>query len=335
MTMQLRRTDLPRSGRDRPGGGCAVGAFRRRAPSPYPDIVSQRPRVRSPPSGPDAALRRHVRLDRGRHQAGRDQHQHQVQDGGATGPDAVRGVLRRGVLPWSVLRRGARAIPRSLGPGSSSIRPALRLTNAHGVDKATEIEVVTLDGGKHRAKVIWRGQEDRPRRAQARRREGRVYARLGDSDRVQRRLGPAVGSPFGSSTRSPPASSAPSSAARPGALRRFSPDGRRHQSRQLRWPPVNMQGEVVGINTAIVAGGSGIGFAIPSNMARKIYTELRDKGRVTRPARRLDPAADPRARASFGSKDAKGVLDQRGHAGQPGRKSGLPRATSCSSSADA
>src|SRR5439155_1464251 len=47
-------------------------------------------------------------------------------------------------------------------------------------------------------------------------------------------------------------------------------------------PLVNMQGEVIGINTAIVAGGSGIGFAIPSNMARKIYTELLDKGRVTR-----------------------------------------------------
>jgi serine protease Do len=38
----------------------------------------------------------------------------------------------------------------------------------------------------------------------------------------------------------------------------------------------------VGINTAIVAGGQGIGFAIPVNMAKGIIPQLRDKGKVTR-----------------------------------------------------
>ena len=47
-------------------------------------------------------------------------------------------------------------------------------------------------------------------------------------------------------------------------------------------PLVDMQGHVVGINTAIVASGQGIGFAIPVDMAKRITTQLKDKGEVTR-----------------------------------------------------
>lgn len=47
-------------------------------------------------------------------------------------------------------------------------------------------------------------------------------------------------------------------------------------------PLFNMRGEVIGINTAIVAGGQGIGFAIPSNMAKEVLLQLHDKGKVTR-----------------------------------------------------
>jgi serine protease Do len=43
-----------------------------------------------------------------------------------------------------------------------------------------------------------------------------------------------------------------------------------------------MRGEVIGINTAIVAGGQGIGFAIPSSMAKEVLLQLHDKGKVTR-----------------------------------------------------
>ena len=47
-------------------------------------------------------------------------------------------------------------------------------------------------------------------------------------------------------------------------------------------PLFNMRGEVIGINTAIVAGGQGIGFAIPINLAKEVLLQLRDKGSVTR-----------------------------------------------------
>jgi len=47
-------------------------------------------------------------------------------------------------------------------------------------------------------------------------------------------------------------------------------------------PLFNMKGEVVGINTAIVAQGQGIGFAIPINMAKALLPDLKGKGYVTR-----------------------------------------------------
>ncbi|HEX4125134.1 MAG TPA: trypsin-like peptidase domain-containing protein, partial [Tepidisphaeraceae bacterium] len=50
-------------------------------------------------------------------------------------------------------------------------------------------------------------------------------------------------------------------------------------------PLVNIQGEVVGINTAIASrsgGFQGIGFAIPSNEAKFVYNSLKDTGKVTR-----------------------------------------------------
>jgi Do/DeqQ family serine protease len=47
-------------------------------------------------------------------------------------------------------------------------------------------------------------------------------------------------------------------------------------------PLVNLKGEVIGINTAIVATGQGIGFAIPANMVRRVMGQLIDRGKVTR-----------------------------------------------------
>ncbi len=47
-------------------------------------------------------------------------------------------------------------------------------------------------------------------------------------------------------------------------------------------PLVNLKGQVVGINTAIVAAGQGIGFAIPINMVKRVVDQLVDKGKVVR-----------------------------------------------------
>lgn len=47
-------------------------------------------------------------------------------------------------------------------------------------------------------------------------------------------------------------------------------------------PLINMKGEVVGINTMIIAGGQGIGFAIPIDMAKNVVKQLADNGEMTR-----------------------------------------------------
>lgn len=47
-------------------------------------------------------------------------------------------------------------------------------------------------------------------------------------------------------------------------------------------PLVDVKGRVVGVNTAISEKGQGIGFAVPSNLVRAVYGQLRDKGRVVR-----------------------------------------------------
>jgi serine protease Do/serine protease DegQ len=86
-------------------------------------------------------------------------------------------------------------------------------------------------------------------------------------------------------------------------------------------PLLNLQGRVIGINTAIVATGQGIGFAIPINMAREVMGQLISRGRVagyrdpdlTRSRRRLRPARHGR-RAHL-----------RRHEGQPRRCGGDAR----------
>lgn len=47
-------------------------------------------------------------------------------------------------------------------------------------------------------------------------------------------------------------------------------------------PLLNMAGQVVGINTAIIASGQGIGFAIPSNMAAKIIDQIKEGKKISR-----------------------------------------------------
>jgi serine protease Do len=216
---------------------------------------------------------------------------------------------------------------RSLGSGVIIDPSGIALTNAHVVEKATEIEVITLDGSKHKAKII--GLDKKTDLAVLKLDDGKAkfaFARLGDSDRMQ--VGDwviAVGSPFGlQSTVTAGIISAKARQIGQGPFDDFLQTDAAINPGNSGGPLVNMQGEVVGINTAIVAGGSGIGFAIPSNMARKIYTELQTKGRVTRGwlGVSIQPLTADLAN-SFGAKDTKGVLISDVVPDSPAGKAGL------------
>ena len=89
-------------------------------------------------------------------------------------------------------------------------------------------------------------------------------------------------------------------------------------------PLLNVYGEVVGINTAIVASGQGIGFAIPVNMAKPIFTQLIAKGSVSRGyiGVTIQPVTEELAK-SFGLKEAKGALVNDVIKGSPADKAGV------------
>jgi len=216
---------------------------------------------------------------------------------------------------------------RSLGSGVIIDSGGVALTNAHVVERATEIEIITLDGSKHKAKVV--GLDKKTDLAVLRLDDGKgkfPSIRLGDSDKMQ--VGDwviAVGSPFGlQATVTAGIISAKARQIGQGPFDDFIQTDAAINPGNSGGPLVNMQGEVIGINTAIVAGGSGIGFAIPSNMARKIYSELLAKGKVTRGwlGVSIQPLT-PELAKSFNAKDSKGVLISDVVGDSPAAKAGL------------
>ena len=89
-------------------------------------------------------------------------------------------------------------------------------------------------------------------------------------------------------------------------------------------PLVNLKGEVIGINTAIVATGQGIGFAIPANMAKRVTSQLIDRGKVMRGwiGVSLQPITTELAQ-SLGLPDTRGAIVARVHPGSPAEVAGL------------
>jgi Do/DeqQ family serine protease len=89
-------------------------------------------------------------------------------------------------------------------------------------------------------------------------------------------------------------------------------------------PLVNLKGEVIGINTAIVAAGQGIGFAIPANMVKRVIAQLLDRGRVTRGwiGISVQPLTAELAQ-SLGLKDTKGAVVARVYPDGPAAKAGI------------
>lgn len=89
-------------------------------------------------------------------------------------------------------------------------------------------------------------------------------------------------------------------------------------------PLLNMSGEVIGINTAIVAQGQGIGFAIPSNMAERVIADLKEHKKVSRGWIGVNiQRVDENTARALGLKEAKGALLGGVMPGEPADKAGL------------
>lgn len=89
-------------------------------------------------------------------------------------------------------------------------------------------------------------------------------------------------------------------------------------------PLLNLDGEVIGINTAIIASGQGIGFAIPSSMARRIIDQLRENKRVSRGWIGVTiQDVDENTAKALGLKEPEGALISSVMPGQPADKGGI------------
>jgi serine protease Do len=219
---------------------------------------------------------------------------------------------------------------RSLGSGVIVDPSGIVLTNAHVVERAADIEVVTADGKKHKAKLV--GVDRKTDVAVLRLQGSGPYpaAPLGDSDKTK--VGDwvlAIGSPFGlqQTVTAGIISAKGRSIGQGGPFDDFLQTDAAINPGNSGGPLVNMAGEVIGINSAILSrsgGNVGIGFAIPANMARRIYTELVAKGKITRGwlGVSIQPLT-PELAKGFGLKEPKGVLLSDVISESPAEKAGL------------
>jgi len=93
---------------------------------------------------------------------------------------------------------------------------------------------------------------------------------------------------------------------------------------------VNDRGELIGVNTAIIAHGSegnqGIGFAIPANMARNVMQQIVEHGKVTRAYLGIVPQdVTPSIAKAFGEKEPRGALVGDVSRNSPASRSGLEK----------
>jgi serine protease Do len=176
---------------------------------------------------------------------------------------------------------------RSLGSGFIISRNGYVLTNNHVISGADEIFVSLSDESEqeYRAKVA--GKDDNTDIALIKIQSDRddfPVAVLGDSDSLE--IGDwiiAIGNPFGfGHTLTQGIVSAKARVIGAGPYDNFIQTDAAINPGNSGGPLINMDGEVVGINTAIVSSAQGIGFAIPINMAKQILQELRDTGEVSR-----------------------------------------------------
>jgi serine protease Do len=191
-----------------------------------------------------------------------------------------------------------------VGAGSGVIFSAdgLILTNNHVVQEAERVTVTLYDRRQFEAQVVAR---DPSTDLAVVRIEGRDFpaARLGDSDQLA--VGDwvlALGSPMGLQFTVTagivsgigrnlgiiqPGEQAPGTARQAAPLENFIQTDAAINQGNSGGPLVNMAGEVVGINTAILAGRgggfTGYGFSIPANLARRVADQLVRFGEVRRP----------------------------------------------------
>jgi serine protease Do len=203
------------------------------------------------------------------------------------------------------------------------------LTNYHVVKNAVKISIFDINGKEYKSKKI--GVDPRTDLALLKIKGNNLpYIELGDSNGVE--VGEwvlAIGNPFyqdlsvtagiiSAKGRQLGAADIEDFLQTDAAINRGNSGG----------PLINMDGKVIGINSVIIAptgGNVGIGFAIPSNLAKKVVDDLKSKGRVVRGFLGVNIQSISDADAKELDLEMGGVLIVRVEDDSPAQKAGLKK----------
>jgi Do/DeqQ family serine protease len=232
-------------------------------------------------------------------------------------------------FPGLVVPREQREM--SLGSGVFVDDRGTILTNYHVVEQAQEVKVALSDGREIKARIL--GADQRTDLAVLRvEKDSLPHAAMGDSEKME--VGDvvlAVGNPFGLGET---VTMGIISALGRGSLgladyEDFIQTDAAINPGNSGGALVNTRGEVIGINTAIYSrsgGYQGIGFAIPSNMARDVLDSIVKTGRVVRGYTGLAiQGLTPELARAFGLDDARGAVVAGVDPDGPAAEAGLRR----------
>ncbi len=216
---------------------------------------------------------------------------------------------------------------RSLGSGVIVDKRGYILTNNHVIEQADQIEVRLSDKRKFTATVIGKDPKTDLAVIKIDAPDDLPVAKLGDSGTI--RIGEwaiAIGNPFGldQTVTVGVISAVGRSDVGITTYEDFIQTDASINPGNSGGPLVNINGEVIGINTAIVATGQGIGFAIPISMAREIKDRLIAQGKVVRGwlGVGIQELTDELA-TQFGVKPEDGVLVGNVMQGSPAERGGM------------
>jgi len=217
---------------------------------------------------------------------------------------------------------------RQQGAGSGFIisKDGLILTNNHVVEGAKELTVTLADKEEYPAKIIGRDPKTDIAVIKIEPKTPLAATTLGNSDNL--RVGDwvvAIGNPFGlSNTVTAGIVSAKGRVIGAGPYDDFIQTDASINPGNSGGPLFNMQGQVVGINTAIIPNGQGIGFAVPVNQAKALLPQLESKGSVTRGYLGVSvQAITPELAKGLKLKDMKGALVADVTKGSPAEAAGI------------
>jgi serine protease Do len=230
-------------------------------------------------------------------------------------------------------RQDVKRKQRSLGSGFLITSDGYILTNAHVIGKAEKVTVTFEDGTTYPAKII--GKDEKIDIGVVKITETKhqfPHLVLGDSDHIKvGQWSIAVGNPFALdhtvTTGVISAKGRNVEVSQESGYQNYIQTDASINPGNSGGPLCNISGEVIGINSAIYSqsGGSvGIGFAIPSNIARKAAEDLINEGKVIRAGLgAVIQSLSPKMAKSFGLSSTEGALISNINTGSAAEKAGL------------